>query len=121
VGDEVSERAALSILVVCDNPRHGGKVAKIVSFLRDENGAWWHYPGNQQSKRQWGRSHGMRVIAAGLDARQPAQDYGCKLCGQKLPHWRDVRPLFPILNECASRGVSRIGMTELIGLLSRQR
>jgi len=112
-----------SILVVCDSPRHArGKVAKVAFYHPGPEGKWTRQGGSRP--RAWQR-RGDRVAAHGIkpdivDILGPdTMAQQCRLCGARLTLWADDF-LFPILDDLAAQGVSRITLRQLNLIASKK-
>lgn len=117
-----------AITVVCDNPRHArGKVAKVTTYYRNQDERRelprWTRQGGIHA-RAW-RRRGDRLTEVGIKP-EVVDIFGpdlrrekCKLCGQAIRAYVDD-VMFPVLDQLAARGESRISIRQLNLLASRQ-
>jgi len=106
-----------SIIVVCDSPRHArGKVVKVAFYHPRGGGKGWARQGGRRA-RAWGRradrvaAYGIQPDALDIFAKDMLPQT-CRLCGARLTLWADD-VLFPILDQLAAQGVSRISLSKL--------
>jgi len=111
------------VTVVCDSPRHPGKLAKVVVFGATGAGEW--VPHGIVKKRRIGRRADIADSVYGLEGDQRtnyilAHPRQCKLCGRKFSLRVKRWALFAALNELAARGESEVPIGELSLLASTE-
>jgi hypothetical protein len=79
----------MSITIICDHPSHArGKVAKVVTFTRNERSTWDYTVGNAARRRA-----------------DSSSLFVCSLCGAHLPLWAEERRvMFQALDWLAAHG-----------------
>jgi hypothetical protein len=98
----------ITVEIYCDGSEQRPHVVReIAAYDCDAHGKWWvgSRPdrGRQRARQAQKRTSAGKppnLITNGLLDTQPLV---CKLCGQRLPHWRDESVMAPILNDIVAR------------------